>query len=229
VLRVHDRAIKKVDEMKCVVFHQKYEHHGRPFLDGEKVLLRSKLIFKDENFGHQNSITELFSRACYMTGQNSFDGELSAYAHQCFERANSMHWSKTLSEIKSPLYLLKSFQGLSFLTDAYNYWFRKNPETPDNVIYCAVVAVLDYLNCKTIDGAFRSVANTQTVRRRFSDEEDIWNFLPPPSSTVQCWRGMRPLNESAVKSLMPEERDSSQPFVGQLEGWHHEEPEYLED
>jgi hypothetical protein len=92
-LRVHDVELNEIEEMTCVIFDQSYEHEGRPFMEGDKVFIRSELVFKDKELGHNSQIASLFSEACYMTGQSVFDGDLASYAHECFERANSLHWA----------------------------------------------------------------------------------------------------------------------------------------
>jgi hypothetical protein len=90
-LRVCDVGLNEIKEMTCVIFDQSYEHEGRPFIEGDKIFIRSELVFKDKELGHNSKIVSLFSEAYYMTGQSVFDDDLASYAHECFERANSLH------------------------------------------------------------------------------------------------------------------------------------------
>ncbi|KID77521.1 uncharacterized protein G6M90_00g096470 [Metarhizium brunneum] len=220
LLRVQDVDINRVEEMTCVIFDQRYEHEGRPFIQGDKVFLRTELIFKDENLKRDDRISQPFSTACYMTGQGLLDKQLASYAHECFERANSLHWSldKAVSE---PVYLLKQFHGLGFMTNGYNYWFPKCENM--NLKDYAAISVLDYFNCKIGKQPFRSLADSTTVKERFDSSADVWKYLSArrPSKTTPLRRLEKPLLDGLIK------RAPDEPFVGlQDEGGHDRaEPE----
>lgn len=222
VLRVKDVSLDEVDEMTCVIFDQRYEHEGRPFLDGRKVFIRTELVFQDDKLDHNEKIAALFSEACYMTGQSVFDKDLAAYAHDCFERANSLHWAVEQSAAQPLIYLSKLFQGIRFLTNGYNYWFPRSSgiDAKD----CALIALLDYFNCKVGEQPFRSLTTSTKIQERFTGTEEIWSFLS--SHTPQtAQEGLRRLRASDVQSLIKDESDK--PFVGQFEDWDGE-PEDLE-
>jgi len=87
VLRVGDVKFDEIEEMTCVIFHQIEEHGGRPFIEGNKLFIRSELVFEDTDLHPNIEIATLFSQACYMTGQSVLDDGLASYAHDCFERA----------------------------------------------------------------------------------------------------------------------------------------------
>lgn len=228
VLRVQDVFLNGIEEMTCVIFDQKYEHEGRPYLDGDKIFLRTELIFKDKNLKHREVVAELFSEACYMTGQSIFNEELASHAHKCFERANSLHWAIEHSEPELPVYLYKSFQGLEFMTNGYSYWFPKNGNTVD-ARDCALIAVLDYFNCKVGTKPFRSISSSQTICQQFNGQNNIWNFLSSRSDPKNIAKKIRSLTEGQVESLMPKERNPNKPFTGQLAEWDAAEAEELEE
>ncbi|KAH7137851.1 hypothetical protein EDB81DRAFT_948974 [Dactylonectria macrodidyma] len=200
VLRVQDVALNEIEEMTCIIFDQKYEHEGRPYLDGDKLFLRTELIFQDKHLQHKDRIAELFSEACYMTSQ---------------EKA------------EPPLYLHKTFRGLSFMTNGYSYWFPRKGNAVD-ARDCALVAILDYFNCKVNGRPFRSMSSSATVRLLFSNNDDIWDFLSSRSSSSQTLQNFRRLTKGDVESLMPKERDPNKPFIGLLAEWDGD-PEDLED
>ncbi|KAH7124846.1 hypothetical protein B0J13DRAFT_511141 [Dactylonectria estremocensis] len=222
VLRVKDVSLDEVGEMTCVIFDQRYEHEGRPFLDGRKTFIRTELVFKDYELGHNDKVAALFSEACYMTGQSVLDKGLVSYAHECFERANSLHWAVEQAATQKPVYLSKQFQGIRFLTNGYNYWFPRGRgiDAKD----CALVAVLDYFNCKVSTQPFRSLVSSTKIQERLTSEDDIWSFLS--SHTAQTSRGFRRLKKSDLESLI--KKSSDKPFVGQFDDWDGE-PEELED
>jgi hypothetical protein len=139
-----------------------------------------------------------------MTGQSVLDEGLASYAHECFERANSLHWAIEREATQPPVYLDKQFRDMHFVTNGYDYWFAKGNGV--NVVDCGMVAVLDYFNCKIESQPFRSLCGTATALKRFGNMEDIWASL---------WSGkegkaeaLRRLKETDVESLIkkgPEE------------------------
>jgi len=172
-LRVRDVELNEIEEMTCVIFDQSHEHEGRPFMEGDKIFTQSELVFKGKELGHNSQIESLFSKACYMTGQSVLDKDLVSYAHECFERANSLHWAIEREATQPPVYLHKQFHEV--VTNGYDYWFAKASGV--NVADCGMVAVLDYFNCKIDGQPFRSLCCMTTVRKRFDNMEGIWARL----------------------------------------------------
>ncbi|VUC31597.1 unnamed protein product [Clonostachys rosea] len=226
LLRINDVSFNEVEEMTCIIFNQSYEHEGRPFVNGSKIFLRTELIFRDTNLQHDPTIGRIFSEACYMTSQSVFDQDpsLSLHAHECFERANSLHWSLEKAASHQSVYLWKQFQGMNFVTNGYSYWFDKNTGT--DVKDCAVVAMLDYLNCKVGSRPFRSRCASKKIEKKISNDE-VWTFLS--SNKRNSAKGFRRLTEASVDSLL---EGPSKPFMGRLDEWEGEEdelPEFEQD
>lgn len=221
-LRIEDVSFNDVEEFTCVIFDQKYEHEGWPFLDGPKVFIRTELVFKDDALEHNSEIAGLFAEACYMSWQSMFDQDLSSYANECFERANSLHWALEKAATRPPLYLSKQFQGLRFLTNGYNYWFVKDSGV--TLRECALVAVLDCFNCKIGQQSFQSLVASTTLETRFESPDDIWQVLA--TSEVKRNPTIRHLKKSDVESLI--KTGPSKPLEWQLEDWDGE-PEELEE
>ncbi|KAK3369841.1 hypothetical protein B0H63DRAFT_485633 [Podospora didyma] len=195
-LQVDDARLTDMEEFTCVIFDQKYEHEGRPFVDTDKVFLRTELVFRDYGLAKNPEIASLFSEACYMTGQSVFNTTLDAYAHECFERANSLHWALQQKATQLAVYLCKQFQGFRFLTNGYNYWFSRrhhysgtkleeDDDDDDYLMDCALIAVLDYLNCKLdLDHRgkkkpFRALCQTKTLHLEtpLSNSDDTFQLL----------------------------------------------------
>ncbi|KAL2679000.1 hypothetical protein Neosp_009755 [[Neocosmospora] mangrovei] len=221
-LRIEDVLFNEIQEFTCTIFDQKYEHEGWPFLDGQKVFIRTELVFKDDQLKHNNEISGLFAEACYMSWQSMFDQGLSSYANECFERANSLHWALEKTATRPPVYLSKQFQGIRFLTNGYNYWFLKGDGvTPKE---CALVAMLDYFNCKIGQKSFQSLVTSTKLEKRFEDTGGIWPILA--ANEIKGKAGIRRLKESDVESLI--KTGPSKPLEWQLEDWDGE-PEELEE
>ncbi|KAL2816474.1 hypothetical protein BJX63DRAFT_387417 [Aspergillus granulosus] len=181
-LRVGHVNLDRIEEWTCVIFDQKLHHEGQPFVSSDKIFLRTELIFKDESLIHNHRIAPLFSTACYLTGQTVFDKELSRFAHECFERANSLHWALEQGSSCSwekPLYLHKAFRGTQFITNGYDYYFQSpaSGATELKVEDCAILAVLDYLNCKVSKHPFRTLCEVKTIRRKLSSTSEIWSLF----------------------------------------------------
>lgn len=222
VLRVKDVKIDEVEEMTCVIFDQRYEHEGRPFLEGHKIFLRTELIFKDHNLQHDDQISSLFSQACYMTGESLFDEDLALYANACFERANKLRWSVEKESPEPTVYRHKQFKHTDFITNGYNYWFSKKELM--NVKDCAFFAVLDYFNCKVGPDSFRSLLKATTVREPFSNNDDIWKFLS--AKAVPSRHGFTRLEDGHLKSMLKELEDGyDKSFARQLEDWDGDDEE----
>ncbi|KAI8665482.1 hypothetical protein NCS56_00984300 [Fusarium sp. Ph1] len=221
-LRIEDVSFNDVREFTCTIFDQKYEHEGWPFLDGQKVFIRTELVFRDDQLEHNKEIAGLFAEACYMSWQSMFDQGLSSYANECFERANSLHWALEKAATRPPVYLSKQFQGVRFLTNGYNYWFLKSGGvTPKE---CALVAVLDYFNCKTGEKSFQSLVASTTLQRRFESTDELWTSLA--AGEVKGKTSIRHLTKTDVESLI--KTGPSKPLEWQLEDWDGE-PEELEE
>jgi len=210
-----------IQEMSCVIFDQSYEHEGQPFVDGDKIFIRTELVFKDTKLRHSRKITSLFSEACYMTGHEMVDKSIATYAHRCFERANSLHWAIEQNRAEPTTYLYKSFRGIGFVTNGYDYWFSKGSCPRISAVDCGVVAVLDYLNCKVHGKAFRTLCRTEVATQQFKDNSDIWSFFSAKRAPVpQASATFRRLTEEDVESLM--EARPKEPFVKRVDIYNEE-------
>jgi hypothetical protein len=112
-LRLGDVELNEIEEMTCVIFDQRLEHEGQCFVDSDKIFIRSELVFEDKGLQRNKQAACLFSEACYMTAQSVFDNGLSAYAHECYERANSLHWAIEREAALATIYLRKQYQGMN--------------------------------------------------------------------------------------------------------------------
>ncbi|KAH7118438.1 hypothetical protein EDB81DRAFT_848140 [Dactylonectria macrodidyma] len=179
-LRVQDVAFDEIDEMTCIIFDQSYAHEGRPFDDSDKIFIRSELVFEDKTLAHNSQITSLFSTACYMTGQSVFDQELALYAHECFERANSLHWAIEREAHQPPVYLHKSFKEMEFITNGYDYWFSN-------------AGGAELADCGVITGQpFRSLCSS-----------NVWPYLMPGCNKESEGLFKKKPDSPFVKRTMP--------------------------
>lgn len=181
VLRIGDVDLTEVEEATCVIFEQRYSHEGHAFLDGDKVFLRTELVFEEPDLTHNETPASLFSEACYMTAQSVLDDSLASYAHECFERASSLHWNLQKETSSIPLYLHKHFQGIHFAANGYDYFFPKDPAAGSATIDardCGIIAVLDYLNVNLNGRPFQALCGTvASLRERFGSSSEVFARL----------------------------------------------------
>eukprot|EP00928_Gymnodinium_smaydae_P043688 TRINITY_DN29226_c0_g1_i1.p1 TRINITY_DN29226_c0_g1~~TRINITY_DN29226_c0_g1_i1.p1 ORF type:complete len:619 (-),score=103.13 TRINITY_DN29226_c0_g1_i1:491-2317(-) len=193
VLSVEDWSLNGVAPFTCVIFHQRYEHSGKPFREagGAKVFLRSELIFEEQSLSVSEEAKSLFSTACYMSGQSLLQKELSQVAHDAYERVNALHWGLHVEKKANRTFVHKRVPGTStaLITDGFDYWL---PRSAGTLKECALIAVLDYFNCKLADGAsFRSLFVNQVVTRADSEPGWMWKLLQASQDEQPHFRRIR--------------------------------------
>lgn len=145
VLEVDGVPFAEMPEMTAVIFHQSLEHKGAPFDEGDKIFLRSELVFEfgEDEMESDPEIAATFSRACYMDRQSLFHPEISAHMQECYDKVSRAHWEGLDEEQKTDaLYLHKQYGGVSYLSNGCDYWFSSATDLKE----CALLATLDYFN-----------------------------------------------------------------------------------
>jgi hypothetical protein len=182
-LRIEEATLDSIAEMTCVIFDQDREHEGTAYVDGPKVFLRTELIFEDASVKHDPAIAQLFSRACYLTGESLTSDDVAEFTHDCYDRVAAAHW-KGLSERPADAvepFVHRSFRGVHFVSNGYDFWF---PKDALSLAECAALTVLDYFNCKLGGESFRKLCKSKVVRGK-RDASWVPSFLaqhraPPP-------------------------------------------------
>lgn len=162
VLRVGDDIeIDAIEPMTCVLFRQDQVHEGAPFECGDKLFLRTELIFEHGKLAHHRGIAESFAKACYLTGESVFAPQLAARTHALYDRAAAAHWSgDRVARAEADAWILKRFRNLAFVTNGFDFWFAKSELSPAE---CAAVTLLDVLNCKVGGQAFRKLCTREVI------------------------------------------------------------------
>lgn len=154
-------TLDSIDAFTCVIFDQRYEHEGAPYLDGRKVFLRTELIFTESEVAHDPEIGALFSRATYLTGESVFAPELARHADAYYNQVAAAHWHGLTPGTAREPFLHKQFRGVHFVTNGYDFWFGKSAAL--SLAECAAIALLDYFNCKLGENAFRALCETEVI------------------------------------------------------------------
>ena len=171
-------ALEQIDPMTCVIFPQHLEHEGTAFEDGDKVFLRTELVYEDHELVHEPRIAQLFAKATYLTGESVFAPELAAHTHELYDRAAKAHWGASPDAPSSEPYIVKRFRGVGFMTNGYDFWFAKGTVSLEE---CAALALLDVLNCKVAGESFRKQCETEVVELSDSPSELVVKLLGAPA------------------------------------------------
>ncbi|WP_327090225.1 hypothetical protein OIE66_06275 [Nonomuraea sp. NBC_01738] len=154
-------ALGEIGAFTCVLFDQRYEHEGSPYLAGRKVFLRTELIFAAGEVTEAPEIGALFGKACYLTGESVFAPELARHADAYYDRVAAAHWNGWGEGPAREAFVHKEFRGVHFVTNGYDFWFPATDALP--AAECAAITLLDYFNCKLGDTAFRALCRTEVI------------------------------------------------------------------
>lgn len=154
-----EEVLGQVAPFTVVLMHQRYAHEGSPYLEGKKVFLRTELIFEEPKLEHDPRISQTFSKAVYLTGESVFAPELERYAEEAYNRVASAHWRGVEPATKREPLVHKSFRGLHFVTNGYDWWFPASLDLKEAAAY----AVLDFFNGSVPRMPFRSECESKTV------------------------------------------------------------------
>lgn len=162
-LKVKEQAFNEIKPMTCVIFDQRDEHEGAPYLKGAKVFLRTELIFKAEGLIEEPSLGRLFSIANYMTGECAFEETLAPYTHACYDKVAQARWEgKPPETAQAEPFLHKSYKGIDFIANGYDFWFSRAQGI--SLEDCAALTILDHFNCKLGTRTFKQVCEAKIVK-----------------------------------------------------------------
>ena len=188
--------------MTCVVFPQELEHEGAPYADGRKVFLRTELIYEEFNLEHDPRIAEVFAKACYLTGESVLAPEIEEHVHQLYDRAAAAHWHGADSPAGVEPIVAKSYRGVDFVTNGYDYFFSASQISLKE---CAALATLDALNCQIDGRAFRKLCESKVVatgESAASFAEAHLGSAAAPDSRGQSGHGKDPVFESLENEVL---------------------------
>lgn len=209
-------SMEAIEPWQCVVFDQRLEHEGAPFVDGDKIFIRTELIFHDPHVEHHEGIAQLFSKACYMTGAAMQAPELERYMHDCYDRVAAAHWTGLEpSEDKHEPYLHVRFRGVDFIANGYDFWF---PRTGLSLEDCAVLTLLDYFNATLQGASFRSRCESEVI----SGHRDA-SWIPEYFANLRAPEAS-PVGLSAKHLLLPPPEDPDPDICCPFHAWEIFDP-----
>ncbi len=222
-LSVGERELEEIAPMTCVIMDQRLEHEGGPFVEGDKVFLRTELIYEvyaGAPLRHDPSIAALFSKACYMTGESLVFPELRDHRNACYELAARAHWTGQTPPLGPEPWLRKTFRGLRFVTNGYDFWCSASQVSLKEA---AVLATLDRMNARVGDATMRELCAAAVVH---GDAARPASWVPallacPPERERGALR--RIVDKGALSRLPPQDgEDTCCPFHARGDGFRFE-------
>ena len=150
VLRIYDGTecsiITHVEAGDVIIFNQQYPHIGNPFIEGDKVFLRSELIFEMYDVNKDNKIADIFNQACYFQLQSNRlkSSSLQKYSSDLFNETMRLRNSMP-PEIKQK-YLLVKDDKMKFITNGTFYYFADTNLDRDTILQYSECVVNNYFN-----------------------------------------------------------------------------------
>lgn len=173
-------ALQEIGEMSIILFDQALMHSGGAFDKGDKLFLRSELIFQmsEREAGLSDAnIGALFSRAVYLTKEGVVGRNvLGEWEHDHYDAVAAAHFGKKPKNPVKPVFFHKRFDGNHFLSNGYDYFFHGKSSNWD-LQRCATVLLLDYFNAKYDSTPFSSLCKSSTVTLKRDMLEDIFAHL----------------------------------------------------
>lgn len=176
VLKIDQLHINNIRKNTCLIFNQSYEHEGYPFIENDKIFIRSELIFYDSDLKHDSDAAKIFNIGSYMTKESLFNKELKDYSNKCFNHAVKLRYKLAkITDIKLVL-LHKVYNNINYVTNGHDFFFgvEIDPKIASFIIF------LDYFNGKILDSSYHSkiikvIDDIDTNDESFAN--DIYLFL----------------------------------------------------
>ncbi|MFT4974965.1 MAG: hypothetical protein ACI8S6_000848 [Myxococcota bacterium] len=219
-LRIEEMEFAEIAPMTVVIFPQWLEHAGAPYAEGDKLFLRTELIFKEPDVVAAPDIAALFSKACYMSGEVAFSPELEGYTHRCYDRVAAAHWAG-LQPAEEEVFLHKVFRDAHFVTNGFDYWFPANSGL--SLGGCAALALLDYFNGKLEGSAFRKQCQHTVIddQKPGTGAAWVWDLLSVHQTTPPA---EPPLGTLDLDALLPPAEDPDPEICCPFHRWESFEP-----
>ena len=163
--------------IKGIIFDQKYKHEGKSFVDGDKIFLRTELVYEYEpcEYESDNQVAKIFNQACYMTKQSLFTSEVEKFADNAFNQAAEARLSHKKSFKDQSVLLYKKYEQKKFITNGYDYWFQPEISLQD----AFGLALCDYFNCRLESGKFFNKVTSQKriALAKVKQIDEIFKYL----------------------------------------------------
>lgn len=148
ILKIDDYCLKEInyERFNChqvVIFDQKYEHEGNPYETGDKIFIRSELIYYKPYMNCNEDVAKLFNMSCYMVKQSMFNTEIKKYVNDAFNHTNKLRHYIENDCVEKPYipYYHKICNNINYVTNGNDYYF-----CGDDIKNYAMCVIFDYFN-----------------------------------------------------------------------------------
>lgn len=172
ILEVNGVKINKFDKPTGVIFHQRYKHEGNPYLNSNKIFLRTELIYKIKVKNFNNEIAKNFNIACYMSKESLFNDEINKYTSELFNNVVERRYSLCRTSVDYK-YFIKTINNVSWITNGNDYWFSNNVDIRNAVL----LVLIDYFKGYAKKCPYNTKIKTLESHLTFHDTESILNSL----------------------------------------------------
>lgn len=134
IINIAGNAEKTMNSKTAIVFSQEHEHEGNPYVGGDKIFIRTELIYKKDTDAEEVSAeaAKSFNIACYMTKYSPFSEDLHGYATMLFNNTCRLRYKHTFPTEPNTIYLFKMDR---FITNGNDYWFLSDVPHETAVLY----------------------------------------------------------------------------------------------
>lgn len=204
VLTIDGTKITNINKNMCFLFDQKYEHEGSTYESGDKIFIRTELIFYDNNMKYNSRLAKLFNISCYMTYYSIYNDEIQKYTNDMFNYVAKNRYLRD-NETKKILLLHKTYKNTHFITNGNDYYFTVNC---GDIRDYAKIILLDYFNGRTKLDDKR--IKTRMAKQKLVSEELIFNYIKKCSSDTKKNSKLVHIIDHSEDSEKDSEKDSDE-------------------
>jgi len=168
VLNFDDIKITNICDSECIIFDQSLQHEGNPYVDGDKIFIRTELIYKydDTDYEYDPEAAKIFNIGCYMAKQSVLNNDLNKYSSDCFNHAAQLRINN------KTIFKTRFYFKYYFVTNGNDYWFHEDT----SLDMCTYLMLKDYfeLNDYKIDD----------ITDEIDDIQDIYDYIK--SLSIKC-------------------------------------------
>lgn len=167
----------RINELDAIIFSQKSEHEGKPFMTNNKIFIRTELIYHDDETIFCNKTAELFNKSCYYVKQSFFNPTIKEYINDMFNTVTKMRY-KLPCETKNYQVFMKKYTDSEYVTNGHYYWVKLS--NFESIKDFAMIILLDYF--MQVPGKTISIDDTDDISifsliGKYFDK-NVCNYLP---------------------------------------------------
>lgn len=209
LLNFGDFSINSISKGDIFIFDQQLEHSGSAPTEGNKIFIRSELIYDGLNEFQEDPIaSSLFNKACYLQKEaiKTDSDEIQNFSSELFNRAILVRKRIYCNSLKTMMFF-KKYKKCCYITDGNNYYFLDNGNS-FFLKYIAGIVIKDYfdhikgnkiiLENESNDAIFTMLKNFSLSQSSYESMEKLSDIIKDNDkfaeiatyeSKAHCWFG----------------------------------------